>query len=60
MKRLKKINLLLLANKLIAELSDSRNEKEHYQSFIMKKNRSEIIQTISQTIRNNYPSAKNF
>ena len=45
MKRLKKINLLLLANKLIAELSDSRNAKEHYQSFTMKKNGKSVKQT---------------
>ena len=30
--------LLLLANKLIEKISDPRNAKQHYQSFIRKKN----------------------
>ena len=39
MKRLKKKDLLLLANKLIEKISDPHNAKEHYQTFIRKKNR---------------------
>ena len=38
MKRLKKKNLLLLANKLIEKIRNRRNAKEHYQPFIRKKN----------------------
>ena len=38
-KGLNKNALLLLANKLIKNVLDPRNAKEHYQSFIMKKNR---------------------
>ena len=34
----KKKDLLLLANKLIEKIPDSRNAKEHYQSFLRKKN----------------------
>ena len=37
MKRLKK-KLLLLATKLIEKMHDPHNAKEHYQSFIRKKN----------------------
>ena len=36
MKRLKKKDLLLLANKLIEKISDLHNFKEHYRSFIRK------------------------
>ena len=41
MKRLKRKDLLLLTNKLIiaSRLIDPHNAKEHYQSFIRKKNR---------------------
>ena len=39
MKQLKKKDLLLLANKLIEKISDPHNAKEHYQTFIRKKNR---------------------
>ena len=35
MKRLKKKDLLLLANKLIEKAPDPRNAKEHYQPFII-------------------------
>ena len=35
----KKKDLLLLANKLIQKNPDPHNAKEHYQSFIRKKNR---------------------
>ena len=38
MKHLKKKDLLLLANKRIEKMSDPRNAKEHYQSFIRRKN----------------------
>ena len=38
MKRLKKKDLLLLANKLIEKVPDPRNAKEHYQSFLRKEN----------------------
>ena len=55
MKRLKRQNLLLLTNKLIEKVHDSRNAKEHYQSFIKKKNKK-----ISKTIRNNYLLTKIF
>ena len=42
MKRLKKKDLLLLANKLIEKIPDSRNAKENYQSFIGKKNKRSV------------------
>ena len=38
-KGLNKKALLLLANKLIKNVLDPRNAKEHYQSFTMKKSR---------------------
>ena len=38
MKRLKRKHFLLLATKLIEKILDPRNAKEHYQSFIRKKN----------------------
>ena len=41
MKRLKK-KLLLLANKLIEKIPDPRDIKEHYQSFIRKKNTKSV------------------
>ena len=44
MKRLKK-DLLLLPNKLIEKIPDPRNAKEHYQSFIRKKNRKSVKQS---------------
>ena len=44
MKRLKK-DLLLLPNKLIGKRPDPRNAKEHYQSFIRKKNRKSVKQS---------------
>ena len=44
MKRLKK-NSLLLANKLIKNILDPCNAKEHYQSFIIKKNRKSVKQS---------------
>ena len=42
MKHLVKKDLLLLANKLIKNVSDPCNAKEHYQSFIIKKNRKPV------------------
>ena len=39
MKHLNKKVFLLLANKLIKDIPGPRNAKEHYQSFIIKKNR---------------------
>ena len=53
MKQLKK-DLLLLANKLIEEIPDPRNAKEHHQAFIKK------TQTQKKTIKKNYLSTKNF
>ena len=44
-----KKDLLLLSNKLIEKIPDSRNAKEHYQSFTRQKNKK-----ISKTISNNY------
>ena len=57
MKRLKKKDLLLLANKLIEEKLDARNAKEHYQSLVKKKNtksvkHSEIITYQPKTFEN--------
>ena len=44
MKCLKKKNdLLLLATKLIEKVPDPHDAKEHYQSFIRKKNRKSVI-----------------
>ena len=37
--------MLLLANKLIEKIPDSRNAKEHYQSFIRKKNTKSVKQS---------------
>ena len=57
MKHLKKKDLLFLPNKLIEKIPDPRNGKEHYQSFIRKKNRksvkqSEIITYQAKTLKN--------
>ena len=46
-----KKDLLLFADKLIETIPNPRNAKEHYESFIVKKN-----EKISKTIRNNYLS----
>ena len=48
MKRLKRKDLLLLANKLLEKVPDPYNAKEHYESFLRKKSgklvkQSEII-----------------
>ena len=45
MKRLKNKDLLLLGNKLIEKIPDPCNAKEHYQSFIRKKNRKSVKQS---------------
>ena len=45
MKRLKKKDLLVLANKLIDKIPDPRNAKEYYQSFIRKKNTKSVKQS---------------
>ena len=55
MKQSKKKDLLLLANKLIEKIPDTVNAKEHYQSFIRKKNNKLVKKT-----KNNYSSTKNF
>ena len=41
-KRLKRKDLLLLANKLIEKVPDPHNAKEHYESFIRKKSRKSV------------------
>ena len=53
-KRLIRKYLLLLTNKLIQNIPDPCNAKQHYQSFIR------IKQKISKTIKNNCLSTKNF
>ena len=45
MGRLKTKDLLLLANRLIQKVPDPRNAKEHYESFLRKKNRKPIKQS---------------
>ena len=45
MKHLKEKDLLLLANKEIEKVPDPRNAKEHYQSFLRKKNRKSVKQS---------------
>ena len=44
MKRLKRKDFLLLANKLIEKVPDPRNAKEHYEPFLRKKNRKSVTQ----------------
>ena len=44
-KKKKKKGLLLLATKLTVKLPDPRNAKEHYQSFIRKKNTKSVKQS---------------
>ena len=44
MKRLKRKDLILFANKLIENIPDPRNAKKHYQSLIRKKNRKSVKQ----------------
>ena len=45
MRRLKKKDLLMLANKLIEKIPDPLNPKEHYQLFIKKKNKKSVKQS---------------
>ena len=45
MKRLKRKDLLLLTNKLIEKVPDRRNAKEHYESFLSKKNKKSVKQS---------------
>ena len=45
MKCLKKEDLLLLATKLTEKIPDPCNAKEHYQSFIKKKNKRSVKQS---------------
>ena len=45
MKRLKRKDLLLLANKLVEKLPDPSNYKEHYESFLGKKSRKSLKQS---------------
>ena len=40
-----KEDLLLFPNKLIQKISDSRNAKKHYQSFLRKKNTKSVKQS---------------
>ena len=54
MKRLKKKDIFLLANKLIEKIPDPHSDKEL--SIIYKKEKYKI----SKTIKNNYLSTKNF
>ena len=59
MKCLKRKGLLLLANKLIEKIPDSRNAKKQYQSFIRKKNtkllkQSETLYKLSKTKKVGY------
>ena len=44
MKRLKRKDLILFANKLIENIPDPRNAKKNYQSLIIKKNRKSVKQ----------------
>ena len=44
-KSLEKKRLLLLANTLIEEVPDQCNAKEHYESFLRKKNRKSVKQS---------------
>ena len=45
MKRLKKKDLSLLANKLIETVPDLRNAKEHYESVLRKKSKESVKQS---------------
>ena len=58
MKRLKIKNLLLLAKKLIEKVSDPPNTKEHYISFLTKKNTKNLLHCCYK-IRY-YRTSKNF
>ena len=45
MKHLKRKELLLLANKLMQKVPDFRNAKDHYNSFLRKKNKKSVKQS---------------
>ena len=45
MKRLKRKDLLFLAKKFIEKITDSHNDKQHYQSFRRRKNRKSVKQS---------------
>ena len=45
MKHLKRKELLLLANKLMQKVPDRRNAKDHYNSFLRKKNKKSVKQS---------------
>ena len=45
MKHLKRNELLLLANKLMQKVPDRRNAKDHYDSFLRKKNKKSVKQS---------------
>ena len=45
LKHLNRKGLLLLANKLIEKVPDPRNAKEHYESFLRKKDRKSVKQS---------------
>ena len=53
MKRLNKKDLLLLANKLLKNIPDASNAKEHYQSFIIRKHRKSVKQSVIITYQLN-------
>ena len=46
MKRLNKKDLLLLTNKLLKNIRDISNAKEHYQSFLIRKHRKSVKQSV--------------
>ena len=50
----KEKDLLLLPTQLIEKIHDPPNTKEHYQSFIRKKNTKPV-----KKIKNNYSATKN-
>ena len=45
LKRLNRKDLLLLANKSIEKVPEPRNAKQHYESFLRKKNRKSVKQS---------------
>ena len=53
MKRLKRKDLLLLANKLIEKVPDPRNVKEHHELFLRKKNSNSVKQLEIITYKSN-------
>ena len=51
-KRLKRKDLLLLANKLKEKVHDPHNPKQHYQLFIRRKSRKSVKQSKIKTFEN--------